>query len=271
MQFLIFGKSGQVARELACLPIEARFLSREDVDLERTGAAEAAILAHKPDAVINAAAWTNVDGAETDEARATLVNGLSPTEMARATATLNIPFVHLSTDYVFDGTGVTGFDPEDATNPLGAYGRSKLAGETGVQDAGLTYAILRTSWVFSSHGSNFVKTMLRLSETKDTLTIVADQIGGPTPAAEIAAAAATMAQALARDPLLTGLYHFSGRPDVSWADFARAIFRLSDRKVTVSDIATADYPTPAARPANSRGRLSRLRRATSTLSASRRA
>jgi dTDP-4-dehydrorhamnose reductase len=161
--------------------------------------------------------------------------------------------VHISSDYVFDGGGGSyAWSPKDQPNPLGAYGRSKLAGEQAVQAAGGAYGILRTSWVFSAHGQNFVKTMLRLSETQDTVRVVSDQIGGPTAAGDIAYAALVMVDALGRDAGKSGIYHFAGAPDVSWAEFARAIFKLAGRRVEVKGIPSSDYPTPAKRPANSR-------------------
>lgn len=249
---LVFGKSGQVARELARFGAELSLAGRETVDLGSIGAAKQTIHGIKPSAVINAAAYTAVDQAEREEALAARINGDAPGEMAKACAELGIPFVHISTDYVFDGAGVSPFRPEHPTGPLNAYGRSKLAGENAVRAAGGAYAIVRTSWVFSAHGSNFVKTMLRLSETRDHLTVVADQIGGPTPAADIAAACLTIAERLKEGRTLSGTYHFSGAPDVSWADFAREIFRQAGRDVTVEDIPTSAYPTPAERPKNSR-------------------
>jgi dTDP-4-dehydrorhamnose reductase len=249
---LVFGKTGQVAKELQALAPEAMFLGREDADLCNPEACSEAIRRIRPTVVINAAAYTAVDKAEEDEATALLVNGTSPTAMAAACTDLGIPFVHISTDYVFDGTGTSPWDTVAATAPLGAYGRTKLAGEDGVRASGATHAILRTSWVFSAHGSNFVKTMLRLSETHDALTIVADQIGGPTPARAIAEACLKIAETLQVDASLSGTYHFSGTPDVSWADFARVTFAQSGRSVAVTDIPTSAYPTPAKRPANSR-------------------
>lgn len=252
---LVFGQSGQVARELARLAPEAHFLGRADLDLATPGAAHAAhaaIEAARPEAVINAAAYTAVDKAEEQEAEAHALNAGAPGEMARTCAALGIPFVHISTDYVFDGSGEAPFAPDAPTAPLNAYGRTKLAGEQAVQAAGGAYAILRTSWVFSAHGANFVKTMLRLSESRDRLAVVADQVGGPTPAADIAAATIAMARQLASDPGKSGIYHFAGAPAVSWADFARAIFARAGRAVTVEDIPTAAYPTPARRPHNSR-------------------
>ena len=160
--------------------------------------------------------------------------------------------LYISTDYVFDGTGSTAFAPDHETCPLGAYGRSKQVGERGVVAAGGKYAILRTSWVYSRHGKNFLKTMLRLSETRDQLGIVNDQIGGPTPAAAIAAACYAIAGGLLSGSGGAGIYHFSGMPEVSWADFAAEIFAQSGRQVTITEILTQDYPTPAKRPLNSR-------------------
>lgn len=249
---LVFGKTGQVARELDRFLPDARFLGRDEADLTRPADCAARIGELRPDAVINAAAYTAVDGAETDEPTAATVNGAAPTAMAQACADLNIPIVQISTDYVFNGTGDDPFSPSDPTGPLGVYGWTKLAGEQGVIASGAPYAILRTSWVFSAHGGNFVKTMLRLSETRDALTIVADQVGGPTPARAIAAACVTIARHLMEDAAASGTYHFSGAPDVSWADFAREIFTQAGRDVTVTDIPSVDYPTPAKRPANSR-------------------
>jgi dTDP-4-dehydrorhamnose reductase len=255
MKLLVFGKTGQVARELQRrLPpgMEATFLGRDSADLTQPAACAEAILHARPDAVINAAAYTAVDQAESDEATATLVNGAAPGAMARACAELAIPFVHISTDYVFDGTGDTPFPTNGAIAPLGAYGRSKAVGEAEVRNSGAIHAILRTSWVFSALGNNFVKTMLRLTETRDRLTIVSDQVGGPTPASAIADACLIMAAQLREDDAKSGTYHFSGNPDLSWADFARQIFALSDRAIFVEDIPTSAFPTPAKRPQNSR-------------------
>ena len=247
---LIFGKTGQVAQELARLAPEARFLGRDAADLSDPEACAALIRQLEPEMVINAAAYTAVDKAEDDEALARRVNGDAPSAMARAAAEIGASFVHISTDYVFEGSGTRPWQETDPTAPLGAYGRTKLAGEQGVAGAGGVHAILRTSWVFSAHGNNFVKTMLRLGAERDRLTIVSDQIGGPTPAAGIAATCLTLAQDLTAKT--SGVYHYSGAPDVSWADFARAIFDEAGLSVDVVDIPSSDYPTPAQRPANSR-------------------
>lgn len=252
MRLLVFGKTGQVASELARrLPtgLSARFLSRDVADLADPVACAAAI--RDCDAVINAAAWTAVDKAEAEEAAATLVNGDAPTAMARACAELGVPFLHVSTDYVFDGSGAAPFAPDHPTGPLGAYGRSKLAGEQGVRAAGGNHLILRTSWVVSAHGTNFVKTMLRLGRERESLNVVADQVGGPTPAAAIADALIAASQAMVKGTP-GGTHHFSGAPDVSWADFAREIMAQARLPCVINDIPTNAYPTPARRPANSR-------------------
>ena len=249
-KILVFGRSGQVTTEIQTLA-DILALGRAEVDLSDPAACSAAINAYRPRAVINAAAYTAVDRAEEEEELATVINGDAPTAMAQACAALNIPLVHISTDYVFSGNGTSAWAPADKRTPQNAYGRSKLAGEQGIRATGCTHAILRTSWVFSAHGSNFVKTMLRLSESHDKLSVVDDQIGGPTPARAIAAACLSIAQQLCEDPDKTGTYHFSGAPDVSWCTFARDIFAQAGRSTHVSPIATRDYPTPAARPLNS--------------------
>ena len=251
-EILVFGATGQVATELQRLAPGAVFLGRDRADLSDPAACAAAIRALAPAAVINAAAWTAVDRAESEEAAATVVNGDAPAAMARECAALGIPFVHISTDYVFDGAGTAPFAPDHPTAPLGAYGRSKLAGEAGVRAAGGVHVILRTSWVFSAHGTNFLKTMLRLGRERASLTVVADQIGGPTPARAIAEACLTIARQLAEDPAKSGTYHFSGAPDASWADFAREIMARAGLACTITDIPTSAFPTPARRPANSR-------------------
>ena len=255
MTILVFGKNGQVATELQARAGSAHedmvFLGRDRADLSDPTACAAAIEVHAPSAVINAAAYTAVDKAEEEEALATVVNGETPGAMAKACAALGIPFLHVSTDYVFEGSGEAQWHETDPISPQNAYGRSKAAGEKAVLVAGGNAAILRTSWVFSAHGANFVKTMLRLSETRDELNIVDDQIGGPTPAGAIANALLTMVKPM-QDGQKGGIYHFSGQPATSWKCFARETFALAGRDVKTGGIATADYPTPAKRPLNSR-------------------
>jgi dTDP-4-dehydrorhamnose reductase len=248
---LVFGATGQVATELQRFE-GVTALSRAEADLSDPAACAAIIAATKADAVINAAAYTAVDKAETDTDMAFRVNVDAPTAMAEAAAKRGLPFVHVSTDYVFNGSGTTPWREDDATGPLGVYGASKLQGEQGVQAVGGAHAIMRTSWVVSAHGNNFVKTMLRLGAERDRLTIVADQVGGPTCARDIAAGLMQMAEQLCDDASKSGIYHFAGGPDVSWADFAREIFAQAGITFEVADILSSDFPTPAKRPGNSR-------------------
>jgi dTDP-4-dehydrorhamnose reductase len=257
MKLLVFGKTGQVAQALQAFD-GVTALGRDQADLTNPGQCARQIQQTDADAVINAAAYTAVDAAESDAATAQQVNAITPGIMAQAAAARGLPFVHISTDYVFDGSGTDPWPVDGTTGPLNIYGSSKLAGENAIAAANGPHAILRTSWVFSATGSNFVKTMLRLSETRDALTIVADQIGGPTAATDIARACVQIAGKLIAQPNLSGTYHFSGAPAISWAGFARRIFALGKRDVTVSDIKTADYPTLAQRPLNSRLECSRL-------------
>ena len=186
------------------------------------------------------------------KAAAQVINADAPAAMAQACAQRGIPFVTLSTDYVFAGGGEQAWQPDDPTGPIGAYGRTKLAGEQAVAAAGGSWAVVRTSWVVSAHGNNFVKTMLRLGAERDALNVVADQIGAPTGAAEIARACVTIANTLKGSPELSGVYHFAGAPDTSWADFARAIFDKAGIECVVTGIPSSDYPTPTTRPLNSR-------------------
>ena len=251
MTILVFGKTGQVASELGRHP-DVLCLGRTEAELADPEACAAAVRALAPRAVINAAAYTNVDRAESEETTATRINADAPGAIARACAALDIPLVQISTDYVFSGQGDAPWQPADRPAPLNAYGRSKLAGEEAIRSAGGRYAILRTSWVFSAHGANFVKTMLRLSETRDKLEIVEDQIGGPTPARAIAAACLSIARHLCQDPNRSGIYHLSGAPDTSWADFAQEVFARAGRTVAITPVPTCAFPTIAKRPLNSR-------------------
>lgn len=257
---LVFGQRGQVARELARLAPKAKFVGRSQVDLTHPGACGRLIETLAPAAILNAAAYTTVDRAEAEQDLVRKTNAEAPAEMAAAAARLGIPFIHISTDYVFDGSGDRAWSETDVPAPLNVYGSSKLAGEQAVAQCGGCWAVIRTSWVFSAHGSNFVKTMLRLGAERDCLSIVADQVGGPTPARDIAKAALRMAVRMATGGSEGGIYHLSGAPDVSWADFAREIFKQARLDCQVQDIATAQYPTPARRPLNSRLECGRIDR-----------
>ena len=249
---LVFGKTGQVASALA--PRDGVVcLDRSEADLAKPGACAAAIHRAAPLTVINAAAYTAVDKAESEEDLATRINGDAPREMAEACASLDIPLVHISTDYVFDGSGEVPWKPNDPTEAAGAYGRSKLAGEVAIRSSAARHVILRTSWVFADVGSNFLKTMLRLGGERENLNVVDDQVGGPTPAPAIADACLTIATRLVDDKdAKGGTYHFSGRDDASWADFAEAIFQEARLPCKVTPIPSSEYPTPAIRPLNSR-------------------
>jgi dTDP-4-dehydrorhamnose reductase len=251
VRVVVFGHTGQVARELSRQGVSA-CLDRSTADFSDPDAVRRAARAVEADAFVNAVAYTAVDRAETEEAVAQEVNATSVGALAEVAAERGVPLVHISTDYVFDGSGSRPWRPDDQVAPLGAYGRTKLEGEEAVRRAGGVHVILRTSWVFSAHGANFVKTMLRLGAERDALRIVADQVGGPTPARAIAEAALRIAEALRGDPGLSGTYHFAGAPDTSWAGFARAIFAEAGMSVAVEEIPSAAYPTPAARPLNSR-------------------
>ena len=258
MKVLVFGEIGQVGQEIqraaqnsgGDITLEVRGLDKADF----TNPESCARFARETDAdvVINAVAYTAVDKAEEQEDLALMINGTTPGVIARVCAERGLPLVQISTDYVFDGSGTDAFTCDHPTGPLGAYGRTKLVGEEEVRRAGGTHAIFRTSWVVSAHGNNFVKTMLRLGGERDALTIVADQIGGPTCAAAIADICLSAARQLLDDPSKTGTYHLSGGPDVSWADFAREIYVQSGTTCSVTDIPSSAYPTPAVRPLNSR-------------------
>jgi dTDP-4-dehydrorhamnose reductase len=257
---LVFGRNGQVARELAILAESTgramTFAGRETLDLADHGAVEGLIATLAPSAVINAAAYTAVDRAESEADAAYALNRDAPAAMATACAAGGLPFVHFSTDYVFDGSLDRPYVETDPTGPTGVYGASKLAGEQAVGAAGGVAATLRTSWVYSRHGVNFVKTMLRLAADREEVGVVADQLGRPTWARDCAEAALLTVDALASTPELSGVYHLSGDGDASWADLASAVFEISARRggptARVKPITTADYPTPAKRPANSR-------------------
>ena len=258
MRALVFGETGQVGRELgraaAVRGIAARTLGRAGADLTDPAACARAILDCDADVVVNAAGYTAVDAAEDDLATAQVVNGDTPGAMAAAAAAKGVPILHVSTDYVFDGSNPgRPWRENDPTGPLSAYGASKLAGERAVAAAARDHVILRTSWVFSAHGKNFVRTMLERGRNRSELRVVADQRGGPTAARDVADALWTVAEAWAAGRRRPGLYHFAGAPDTIWAEFAEAILARTGwpERPRVVPIASADWPTRAARPAYS--------------------
>ena len=244
---LVFGSNGQVASELKRLPgIVA--VGRPDIDFCNLASISDMIKGARPSVVINAAAYTAVDAAESEADVAHLINALAPGEVARVCRDLDIPLVHISTDYVFDGIKTRPYLPYDDCNPQGVYGASKRAGEEAIMASGCQHVILRTSWVFSRHGSNFVKTMLRIGQERGQLSVVSDQTGGPTSAYVIAQCCFEIAQHMVADKSISGIFHFSGVPQVSWFEFANEIFKISGLEVDLAPIATEAYPTRARRP-----------------------
>jgi dTDP-4-dehydrorhamnose reductase len=234
-------------------------VGRPALDLADPASIGPALEAASPDVVISAAAYTAVDGAETDRERAYVINARGAGAVAEAARALRVPLVHVSTDYVFDGTLDRPYVETDATAPAGVYGASKLAGEEAVLAAhGAESAILRVAWVYSPFGGNFVRTMLRLAGDRDEVSVVADQIGNPTSALDIADGILRVAANLTTDsnPGLRGVFHMTATGEASWADFAAAIFAVSVANggpgAKVRRITTAEYPTPAQRPRNSR-------------------
>ena len=265
LRYLVTGREGQVVQSLLeqCrrpehAHIELIAIGRPDMDLAKPETISSAVHDIKPDLIISAAAYTAVDQAESDEETARQVNALGPRALAEAAASREIPIVHLSTDYVFDGMKSQSYVETDPVGPVSAYGRTKLEGERHLMEIARNFAILRTAWVYSPFGKNFAKTMLRLAETRDALNVVADQIGNPTSALDIADGILKVARNMIDDSAasLRGIFHMTGHGDATWADFAEEIFRVSAATggpaATIGRISTADYPTPAKRPANSR-------------------
>jgi dTDP-4-dehydrorhamnose reductase len=263
MKILITGKNGQVGRCLVDLleaQTELTFLAldREQLDITDPVQVDKIVSEFQPNIIINAAAYTAVDKAEQECELANAINKDGPQNLALAASNINAAIIHISTDYVFDGDSAESYTESDVTAPQGEYGRSKLAGEHAVAHACAKHIILRTAWVFGEHGNNFVKTMLRLAKTRESLGVVADQFGGPTYAGDIAHAILTISKQIARDRHAYGIYHFSGFPHVSWHAFAEKIFEIAleqdvlVKPIQVNPITTLDYPTPAKRPANSR-------------------
>ena len=260
MRILVCGAGGQVGHELVDRAkqygLEALGMTRDQLDI--TNAAQVADLVSraKPGIIINAAAYTHVDNAETHSDQAYAVNRDGAARLAEAARQASIPLLHISTDYVFSGEAQTPYCETDEVAPTGAYGASKLAGEAAIESAMDQHLILRTSWVYGTHGHNFVKTMLRLGAQRDSLSVVADQFGCPTRAGSIADVLLHLAQRYERDGTLAwGLYHYTGRSSCTWFDFAVEVFRQAEAKgmlpkqPQVSPITTAQYPTPARRPA----------------------
>lgn len=268
-KFLITGAKGQVGHcltEQLAGKAEILAVARDELDITDQSAVKKIVETFKPDVIINAAAHTAVDRAESEVELSEAINVKGPQYLAEAANKIGAVILHISTDYVFEGTGTGEYKEEDQTNPQGVYGRTKLAGEIAAQQVNPRSIILRTAWVFGEHGHNFVKTMLRLAKDRDSLGIVGDQFGGPTYAGDIAKTLIEIAnQILAGKENAFGVYHFTGKPYVSWYEFAKAIFveaesqNILKKSPLVNRIATSDYPTPAKRPANSRLDLTKIK------------
>jgi dTDP-4-dehydrorhamnose reductase len=259
-RILVTGANGMTGSELCAQAAAAgwtvRAMSHADADITDARSLREPMNSFHPHVVVNCAAYTAVDRAESEPAIAMAVNGDGAANVARAAAAVGAPIVHISSDYVFNGNGTAPYAPGDQTDPINVYGKSKLAGEEGVNAENPRNVIVRTSWVFSHRGPNFVRTMLRLAAEREELKIVDDQIGRPTSATDLASALFTAAHAIADKPALAGTYHFANAGQTSWFGFAQAIFeeagKLGETRIPrISPIRTREYPTAAKRPAYS--------------------
>jgi dTDP-4-dehydrorhamnose reductase len=271
-RMVVTGREGQVVRSLlergglnGCFDVVA--LGRPEFDLNDPDGIEAALRQTRPDVIVSAAAYTAVDRAETEEAEAHVINAVAPGRIAKVAADLGVPVIHISTDYVFDGEKPSPYLETDPVGPTSVYGRTKLAGDRAVAEATDNHVILRTAWVYSPFGKNFLKTMLMLAESRDQINVVDDQIGNPTSALDIADGIFAIAGNLldSTAPQLRGTFHITGSSSASWADFATEILAASDRSggptAAVGRIPSSAFPTPARRPANSRLDCGKLERA----------
>jgi len=262
LRIAVTGKEGQVARSMLAIGadsgVEIVAVGRPELDLTDPTSVLSALHATRPDAIVSAAAYTAVDKAESEQDLAFAINGAGAGAVAKAADKLGVPLLHLSTDYVFDGTNTERYVESDPTAPTSAYGASKLEGERQVAGETSNHAIFRTAWVYSPYGANFLKTMLRLGETRESLSVVADQYGCPTSAEDIAHALIVAARKMIEDgnDYYRGIFHLTGSGVANWADFAREIFKAAEahgrKPVNVTSITSDQYPSPVKRPANSR-------------------
>jgi dTDP-4-dehydrorhamnose reductase len=254
---LVLGKAGQLAEELAALESDTdlSFAGRYDIDLTEPSRVQAAICELAPSGVINAAAYTQVDLAETEEDSAFAINALSAEQVARACEKLQIPLIHVSTDYVFDGQNLGPYKEDSEVSPINAYGRTKSDGERRILALKSQASILRTSWVFSRFGTNFVKKMRLLAESQDVVSVVDDQFGRPTYARDLAKACLTLNKEMSNQDSCRGIFHFANSGTATWADLADAVFDdfgiRYGRRPVLRRITTSEYPTPAKRPERS--------------------
>jgi dTDP-4-dehydrorhamnose reductase len=260
LKLLVLGASGQLGQELAELccdrGISAVLASKASCDIADPQQAIASLKAARPDIVVNAAAYTQVDAAESNSALALRVNRDGPGVLAEICAASSLPLIHISTDYVFDGEKPTPYVEQDEVSPVGAYGLSKEAGEREVRSKHAQHVILRTAWVYGRFGKNFLKTMMTLAATRDSLGVVSDQLGTPTATADIAEAILCVAEKISSKNTYWGTYHFAGAAEGSWHDFANDIIaeqaKYTGKKPPIKALTSAEYPTPARRPQNSR-------------------
>lgn len=270
MKILVTGANGQVGRELVELGLQQGddiiAADRSQLDISCQQSVSDFCRRHQPHAIINAAAFTAVDLAEAEPEKAFAVNAQGVKHLANVACELNIPILHISTDYVFDGQAERPYNEQDTPSPINIYGQSKLQGEVYLHNSGARYLILRTSWVFGRYGNNFVKTMLRLASERDELSVIDDQIGCPTAAVDIAKALLVALSALLNNPALVGTYHYAGRSAVSWFELASAAITLAQEKNIISNkpelkaILSEQYPVAAIRPVNSRLDSSKFKR-----------
>lgn len=260
MHILLLGKTGQAGFELhrTLSPLGLIIApGRQELDLTNEQAVDNYLAQKKPNLIVNAAAWTAVDAAETQQAGAQRLNAGLPAQLAQYAAANNARLLHYSSDYVYPGTGTAPWQETSTTGPLSVYGQTKLEGDEAIQKSGADHLIFRTSWVYGTRSNNFMKTMLRLAESKTELSIVADQIGAPTPARLIAQVTALAIHS----KLESGLYHLAPTGETSWQGFAKEIFCLAGKNTKANPIPTRDYPTPAKRPMNSRMDMTKLQQA----------
>lgn len=258
MVVLVTGANGQLGQALQSISgnypeIDFVFCSSSDLDITKKESCEAVFIKYKPNYCLNAAAYTAVDKAESEPEKAQLINVIGARNLAEACKEYDIILIHISTDFVFDGTNKTSYKEEDTPNPTGVYGLTKLQGEKAIQETFDNYFIIRTSWVYSQFANNFMKTMLRLASERDSLSVVNDQIGTPTNAVDLAEALISIiTQTYSLQPTaynLFGIYNFSNEGQCSWYDFAKVIFEINSIKINLSAIPTTSFPTPAKRPA----------------------
>ena len=263
MKILLTGKTGQIGEELNNIVGDLGNLitvDKEQLDLSKPNSIEPVILDIKPDIIINPAAYTAVDKAEKEPDLAMTVNAIAPGLLAKAARKVGAGLIHYSTDYVFDGCSEIPYKEEDPPNPLNVYGKTKLAGEKALAEAGIPFLIIRTGWVYSLHGKNFLRTIKKLAEEKDIIQVIDDQIGAPTWARSVALKThQILKQCLnkkwleTKDPSLSGIFHLTCQGKTSWHGFARKVLNISNASQNIKLIAipTSDYPTPATRPSNS--------------------